>query len=184
MRVWPRRAREPREGWSRSWRWPAGRARPASEQLGDGSFSWQTYETTGTKLGISAIPLTALTRQQSSWAREARHEPSARSRWRRCSGSGRTLHRAHGLRQFSRHGDALASAAEPEHAVGQRAWPRLEPGCGVCSGIVADPNCGGDAGGMAAGSRPAHDRGARGVIAHDGREQGPRDLGLTDLHRG
>jgi hypothetical protein len=34
-----------------------------SEQLGDGSLSWQTYDTTGTKLGISAVPLTALTGQ-------------------------------------------------------------------------------------------------------------------------
>ncbi len=31
-----------------------------SEQLGDGWFSWQSYDATGTKLGISAVPLRAL----------------------------------------------------------------------------------------------------------------------------
>ncbi|MDA8203174.1 MAG: hypothetical protein M0Z49_10495 [Chloroflexi bacterium] len=34
-----------------------------SEQLGDGWFAWQSYDTTGTKLGISALPLSALAGQ-------------------------------------------------------------------------------------------------------------------------
>ncbi len=34
-----------------------------SEQLGDGWFAWQSYDTTGTKIGITAVPLSALAGQ-------------------------------------------------------------------------------------------------------------------------